>query len=111
MSIHINDKIEFLDCQKQECSFRVLLARDPEAGGFTVVIPELPGIVSQGENEEQALNNIRDAFALAAREYLKDEGKIPWQKPCDEVEAQMLSDWREEGIFDIISNWIHVDVK
>ena len=35
-----------------------------EGGGFTVYVPSLKGCVSEGETEEEALENIRDAIAL-----------------------------------------------
>ncbi len=33
-----------------------------EEGGFTVIVPALPGCISEGETEEEALENIRDAI-------------------------------------------------
>ena len=33
-----------------------------ESGGFTVYVPTLRGCVSQGETEDEALENIRDAI-------------------------------------------------
>ena len=33
-----------------------------EEGGFTVYVPGMNGCVSQGESEEEALENIRDAI-------------------------------------------------
>ncbi len=35
-----------------------------EEGGFTVYVPSLPGCVSEGESENQALENIREAIEL-----------------------------------------------
>ncbi len=35
-----------------------------EEGGYTVYVPSLPGCVSEGNNEEEALNNIREAVEL-----------------------------------------------
>jgi predicted RNase H-like HicB family nuclease len=35
-----------------------------EEGGFTVYVPSLPGCVSEGENERDALANIREAIEL-----------------------------------------------
>jgi len=33
-----------------------------EEGGFTAVVPNLPGCVSEGDTEEEAVANIRDAI-------------------------------------------------
>ncbi len=35
-----------------------------EDGGYTVYVPSLPGCISQGENREEALANIREAIEL-----------------------------------------------
>jgi predicted RNase H-like HicB family nuclease len=35
-----------------------------EEGGLTVYVPSLPGCVSEGDSESQALQNIREAIEL-----------------------------------------------
>ncbi|MGE0642595.1 MAG: type II toxin-antitoxin system HicB family antitoxin [Nitrospira sp.] len=35
-----------------------------EEGGFTAFVPTLPGCISEGENKEDAVKNIREAIAL-----------------------------------------------
>lgn len=35
-----------------------------EDGGFTVFVPTLPGCISEGGSEEEALRNIREAIEL-----------------------------------------------
>jgi predicted RNase H-like HicB family nuclease len=35
-----------------------------EEGGFTAVVPALPGCISEGDSQEEALNNIREAIQL-----------------------------------------------
>ncbi len=35
-----------------------------EEGGFTVYAPSLPGCVSEGETEQEAMQNIREAIEL-----------------------------------------------
>jgi len=44
--------------------WRVVLEADPETRDWSVWCPELPGCVSAGETEEEALDNIREAIAL-----------------------------------------------
>ncbi len=44
--------------------WRVVLEPDPETSDWAIWCPELPGCVSAGETEEDALNNIREAIAL-----------------------------------------------
>ena len=42
---------------------KVLLEKD-EDGYFVATVPSLPGCISQGKTEKQALKNIKEAIAL-----------------------------------------------
>ena len=42
---------------------RVVLEPSDE-GGYTVFVPSLPGCISEGDNREEALNNIREAINI-----------------------------------------------
>ena len=37
---------------------------EQEEGGFSVYVPSLPGCISEGENVEEALKNIKEAIEL-----------------------------------------------
>lgn len=52
-------------------TYRVRLIEDEE-GGFAAICPELPGCVSQGETEAEAMENVTEAIRLylAVREEL-----------------------------------------
>ena len=62
-------------------TYKVALQQSEE--GFSVWVPGLPGCVSQGATEEEALTNIADAV----REYLEVvmeqvEGAVTRHNPC-----------------------------
>ncbi|MBN1992390.1 MAG: type II toxin-antitoxin system HicB family antitoxin [Anaerolineae bacterium] len=43
--------------------FKIVL-EPSEEGGFTAYVPSLPGCISEGESEQEALNNIQEAIEL-----------------------------------------------
>ena len=45
-------------------SYTVLLVPDPDIGGFTATVPEIPEIVTEGDDEAHALAMAREAIAL-----------------------------------------------
>ena len=47
----------------KKTTYDVVLEPSDE-GGFTVYVPALPGCISEGDTEEEALENIKDAIAL-----------------------------------------------
>jgi antitoxin HicB len=55
-------------------SFSIVL--EPQAdGGFTVLVPALPEVVTEGETEQEALANVQEAIG-AALAYRRDNGLI-----------------------------------
>ncbi len=55
-----------------------------EEGGFTVYVPSLPGCISEGETEAEALANIKEAIKLYL-EPVEDELFISESKTVKEV--------------------------
>ena len=56
-----------------EYAYPVLIQRlpDEEGGGYVALVPDLPGCMSDGETQEEALANVRDAISawlVTARE-------------------------------------------
>jgi predicted RNase H-like HicB family nuclease len=44
--------------------YSVLLLPDPDEGGYTVLVPALPGCITEGDTLEEALDNVREAISL-----------------------------------------------
>jgi antitoxin HicB len=61
-------------------SFSVIL-EPQEGGGFTVLVPALPEVVTEGDNEKEALAHAEEAIR-AVLEYRQDHGiAIPADAP------------------------------
>ena len=43
--------------------FKIVLEKSDE-GGFTAHVPSLPGCISEGNSEEEAIKNIQEAIEL-----------------------------------------------
>jgi predicted RNase H-like HicB family nuclease len=63
--------------------FKVVLERD-EDGMFVATVPALPGCISQGRSEDEALENVKEAIELHI-ESLAEDG-IPLRRERRAVE-------------------------
>jgi len=68
---------------KHRTTYRVVLRESEE--GFSVSVPGLPGCHSQGETEQEALENIRDAI----QEYVAAVRDLTVDKDTREVEVEV----------------------
>jgi antitoxin HicB len=60
-------------------NYRILLRKEPE-GGYTVIVPSLPGCVTYGETIETAIEMAKEAIELYI-ESLKEHGEdIPTEE-------------------------------
>ncbi len=66
--------------------YTVVLTPEPEAGGFSVTVPALPEVATQGETVDECLANAREAIELSL-EVRRDEGD---PIPGDAVPAVQL---------------------
>jgi antitoxin HicB len=57
-------------------TFSVILEPQPE-GGFTVLVPALPEIVTEGDTEEEALAMAKDAIRLVLEDRAARGEEIP----------------------------------
>lgn len=65
-----------VDAAAEVLEYTVLLDPDDE-GGFTVTVPALPGVITQGETYDEALAMARDAIALYLEDLVADGESIP----------------------------------
>lgn len=78
-----------LDHVKQKgtaMKFMVTMDRD-EDGVYVVECPSIPGCISQGSTEEEALRNIRDAIRECLE--VRKERKMPLTIPTREIEVSV----------------------
>lgn len=52
-----------------------------DEGGYTVIVPALPGCISEGDTREEAVRNIMEAISL----YLEAADEEPSQAPDAEI--------------------------
>jgi predicted RNase H-like HicB family nuclease len=73
-----SNKPEFDFLELPEHSLRMVfkaIVRPAEEGGFWAEVPALPGCVSQGETQEELLENLKEA-ATGWLEASQDEGEL-----------------------------------
>lgn len=77
-----------------EC--HALVCPEPKDGGFSIHCINLPGVISEGETVDEAIDNITDAFRETISYYRESGQKIPWKKrvatevPHDSTELAIL---------------------
>lgn len=76
-----------------ERSYRVVLERN-ERGGFTVTVPALPAVATEGETRDEALANAADAIRLYL-ESLRGRGLSPFCWPDGRTGGRTNS-WADE---------------
>ena len=64
--------------------FRVVLESN-ELGGYTVTVPLLPGCISEGDTNEEAMANIKEAIELYMESLQADGEPIPSEEAAEET--------------------------
>jgi len=71
-------------------TYRILLNKEPE-GGFTVIVPTLPGCITYGETMDEAIANAKEAAELFL-ESLKAHGEpIPTEENTFEYSLSLVA--------------------
>jgi predicted RNase H-like HicB family nuclease len=72
--------------------YTVVLEKELD-GGYVVSVPTLPGCVSQGDNREEALANIREAIELYIEDCREAGDPIPTEAGREFVEVEEGPVW------------------
>ena len=54
-----------------------ILLEPSEEGGYTVIVPTLPGCISEGNTKEEAIKNLKEAFELYLEPVEDDVSTLP----------------------------------
>ena len=54
-----------------------IILEPSEEGGYTAIVPALPGCISEGDTREEALKNIREAIELYLEPVEDDKSFAP----------------------------------
>jgi len=64
--------------------FTVILREEPE-GGYSAQCVDLPGAISQGENRQQALTNMREAIEGYLEAFPEELDQLKWKRELVEI--------------------------
>lgn len=65
---------------QREYAYTVILDPDPEEGGYTVTVPALPGVVTQGETVEDAIAMAKEAIQCHVEGLIADGEAVPEER-------------------------------
>ncbi len=64
----------------KDYQYTIILHPDLEEGGYTVTVPTLPGVVTQGETIEEAIAMAKDAIRLHVETLLAEGEPVPTER-------------------------------
>jgi predicted RNase H-like HicB family nuclease len=70
--------------------FRVILEPN-EVGGYTAIVPLLPGCISEGDTKEETLANIKEAIELYIESLRADGESVPTEETIEEAVVEVTA--------------------
>lgn len=67
--------------------YTILLQPEPEAGGYSVSVPSLPGCYTQGDTVEEAVVNAEDAIRLYLADLEAEGEPVPHEHAPPRIET------------------------
>ena len=71
-------------------TYRVLLNKEPD-GGYTALVPTLPGCISYGETLDEAIVNVREAVELYLESLREHNEPVPSEENTLEYSISVSS--------------------
>ncbi len=65
--------------------YSVLLVPDADDGGYAVLVPALPGCITEGDSADEALANARAGIALHIESLVSDGEPVPLEARLREL--------------------------
>lgn len=65
--------------------YTIILEPNDEGQGFTVLVPALPGCVTQGKTRDEAISRAKEAIAAYIESLQKDGEPVPVETQAIEV--------------------------
>lgn len=66
--------------KRQEIIYHYDVVFDPNGAGYTVTVPKLPGLVTEGSNLREARDMVRDAIRCYLQALLKERSRTVGQR-------------------------------
>lgn len=73
----------------------VVVQFEKEEDGVSAIVLNLPGCVSQGDDFDDAVKNVREAIDLTIESYIEDGKKIPWCRKWESEPRPLFTEWRK----------------
>ncbi|MGH2352237.1 MAG: type II toxin-antitoxin system HicB family antitoxin [Chloroflexota bacterium] len=65
---------------EREYTYTIILEPDTQEGGYTVTVPALPGVVTQGETFDEAIAMAREAIQCHVEGLIADGEPVPEER-------------------------------
>ena len=74
--------------KKRIYNYSVIFEKN-ELGGYTVIVPALPGLVTEGDDLLEAKKNAEEAIRCYLEGLLKEKKKIPEEKEVAQIKLEI----------------------
>lgn len=76
----------------RDLRYSAILYPDPEGGGYTVRVPSLPGLTTQGETLEEAIAMAKDAIKLYIEDLIANGEPVPQEEePLQVIQVKVAA--------------------